>query len=57
MTAFGISVGIYEMYQVVAITLDPALLSLLKHYCQQDDQSWQLRSFPTVGRLFDGTAE
>ncbi len=37
------------MYQVVAITLDPALLSLLKHYCQQDGQSWQLRSFPTVG--------
>ncbi len=37
------------MYQVVAISLDPALLSLIKHYCQLDDQRWQFRSFPTVG--------
>lgn len=37
------------MFQVVAITLDPALLSLLKHHCQQDSSQWQLRSFPTVG--------
>lgn len=37
------------MYQVVAISHDPTVLSLLKNYCQSSDLRWQLRVFPTPG--------
>lgn len=37
------------MFQVVAISLNPALLSFLNKYCSQYDPRWQLRSFPTIG--------
>ncbi len=37
------------MFQVVAISLNPALLSFLKKYCTKHDPRWQLRSFPTIG--------
>lgn len=37
------------MFQVVAISLNPALLSFLNKYCAQHDPRWQLRSFPTIG--------
>lgn len=37
------------MYQVVAVSHDPTLLSLLKTYCQQSELRWKLRVFPTPG--------
>lgn len=37
------------MFQVVAISLNPALLSFLKKYTTIHDPRWQLRSFPTIG--------
>jgi len=37
------------MFQVVAISLNPALLSFLSKYCTKHDPRWQLRSFPTIG--------
>lgn len=37
------------MYQVVAISHDPTVLSLLKNYSQSSDLRWQLRIFPTPG--------
>lgn len=37
------------MFQVVAISLNPALLSFLNKYCSKHDPRWQLRSFPTIG--------
>jgi HD-like signal output (HDOD) protein len=37
------------MFQVVAISLNPALLSFLNKYCTQYDPRWQLRTFPTIG--------
>lgn len=37
------------MFQVVAISLNPALLSFLNKYCTKYDARWQLRSFPTIG--------
>lgn len=37
------------MFQVVAISLNPALLSFLNKYCTTYDPRWQLRSFPTIG--------
>jgi hypothetical protein len=37
------------MFQVVAISLNPALLSFLKKYCTKHDPRWQFRSFPTIG--------
>jgi len=37
------------MFQVVAISLNPALLSFLNKYCSKHDPRWQLRIFPTIG--------
>jgi HD-like signal output (HDOD) protein len=37
------------MFQVVAISLNPALLSFLNKYCVKCDPRWQLRCFPTIG--------
>jgi len=37
------------MFQVIAISLNPALLSFLNKYCTTYDERWQLRSFPTIG--------
>ena len=37
------------MFQVIAISLNPALLSFLNKYCTKRDPRWQLRSFPTIG--------
>lgn len=37
------------MFQVVAISLNPALLSFLRKYCEVYDPRWQLRVFPTIG--------
>jgi HD-like signal output (HDOD) protein len=37
------------MFQVVAISLNPALLSFLNKYCSKHDPRWRLRSFPTIG--------
>lgn len=37
------------MYQVVAVSLNPALLSFIRKYCEDSAQQWQLRVFPTIG--------
>lgn len=37
------------MFQVVAVSLNPALLSYLRKYCEQRDPRWQLKVFPTIG--------
>ncbi len=37
------------MFQVVAVSLNPALLSYLRKYCELNDPRWQLKIFPTVG--------
>jgi HD-like signal output (HDOD) protein len=37
------------MYQVVAVSLNPALLSFIRKYCENTNSQWQLRVFPTIG--------
>lgn len=37
------------MFQVVAVSLNPALLSYLRKYCELRDSRWQLKVFPTIG--------
>lgn len=37
------------MYQVVAVSLNPALLSFIRKYCEDAAPQWQLRIFPTIG--------
>lgn len=37
------------MYQVVVVSLNPALLSFIRKFCQEHADTWQLREFPTIG--------
>ncbi len=39
------------MFQVVAVSLNPALLSYLRKYCELGDSRWQLKVFPTIGSV------